>query len=39
MGLSGIKNREWAIFKCSAKQGEGVQESMEWLANVLSNQK
>lgn len=39
MGLSEIKNRQWAIFKCSAKQGDGVQEGMEWLANVLSNQK
>lgn len=39
MGLSEINDRQWAIFKCSAKKGEGVQESMEWLANVLSNQK
>ena len=39
MGLSEIKNRQWAIFKCSAKKGEGVQESMEWLANALTGQK
>jgi len=39
MGLSEIKNRQWAIFKCSAKKGEGVTEGFEWLANVLTNQK
>lgn len=37
MGLSEITNRQWAIFKCSVKQNVGVEESMEWFSNILSN--
>ena len=37
MGLSNIKNRQWAIFKCSALTGFGLNEGMEWLVNVLTS--
>ena len=31
LGLSKIKERDWAIFKCSAKTGTGLNESMDWV--------
>ena len=37
LGLHEIKNRRWAIFKCSATKGEGLWEGMEWLANGLKS--
>ncbi|KAM3143981.1 Arf GTPase arl1 [Paramecium bursaria] len=33
--LSDIKNRPWAIVKCSAFTGLGLQEGMEWIANAI----
>ena len=30
LGLAGLKNRTWAIFKTSAIKGEGLEEAMEW---------
>ncbi len=30
LGLAGLKNRTWAIFKTSATKGEGLEEAMEW---------
>jgi ADP-ribosylation factor-like protein 1 len=35
LGLSGLKNRTWAIFKTSAIKGEGLEDAMEWLVNAL----
>ena len=35
LGLAGLKNRQWAIFKTSALKGEGLWEGMEWLSNTL----
>ncbi|XP_013409662.1 ADP-ribosylation factor-like protein 1 [Lingula anatina] len=35
LGLSTIKNRKYQIFKTSAIKGEGLDESMEWLSNIL----
>eukprot|EP00126_Sphaerothecum_destruens_P007636 Sdes_comp19926_c0_seq1m12364 len=35
LGLSALKNRTWSIFKTSAKNGEGLEEAMEWLVNNL----
>jgi ADP-ribosylation factor-like protein 1 len=32
LGLSNLKNRTWAIFKTSAKQGTGLDEAMDWYA-------
>jgi len=34
--LSMLKTRPWAIYKTSAVTGEGISESMAWLADVLS---
>ncbi|KRX03342.1 P-loop containing nucleoside triphosphate hydrolase [Pseudocohnilembus persalinus] len=31
MGLTNIKNRQWALFKCSAMTGQGLNEGMEWI--------
>ena len=35
LGLHGIKNRDWAIFKTSAVRGEGLFEGLDWLSNTL----
>jgi len=36
LGLNGIKNRDWAIYKTSAKTGVGLKESLGWLVDVLA---
>lgn len=47
MGLTLIKNRQWAMYalsslnpsyKCSAVTGFGLNEGMEWMANVMKEQ-
>jgi len=35
MGLTNIKSRPWAIFKCSALTGFGLNEGMEWLVEAM----
>jgi len=35
--LHNIRDRTWTIQACSAKDGEGLQEGMEWLVNTISN--
>jgi hypothetical protein len=35
LGLSSLKSRTWAIFKTSAKQGTGLDEAMDWYADIL----
>ena len=35
LGLNGVKDRQWAIFKTSALKGEGLWEGMEWLSQQL----
>ena len=37
MGLTSVKNRNWAIFKCSALTGYGLNDGMEWLVNALKS--
>ena len=37
MGLSEIKNRQWAIFKTIAKSGKGVDDAFKWLVNIIRN--
>ncbi|KAG8189710.1 hypothetical protein JTE90_022522 [Oedothorax gibbosus] len=37
LGLDALKNRTFQIFKTSAVKGEGLEESMEWLSNMLTN--
>ncbi|CEM18646.1 unnamed protein product [Vitrella brassicaformis CCMP3155] len=38
LGLTNIRNRQWAIFQTSALKGRGIQEGLDWLVNVLANQ-
>merc|ERR1712187_371972 len=35
--LSGIGDRTWTIQACSAKEGNGLQEGMEWLVQQCNN--
>lgn len=30
LGLSHLKNRQWAIYKTSALKGEGLEEGLDW---------
>lgn len=39
LGLSKIKNRQWGIFKTSAKEGYGINEGFDWVYNALTSQK
>ena len=36
LGLSSIKNRTLSIFKCSALEGKGLFECLDWLADACS---
>ena len=36
MGLTDIKNRQWAIFKTVAKTGVGLDNAFKWLTGILS---
>jgi len=38
LGLSEIKNRDWAIFKTSAVKGDGLFEGLDWLTTSLKGQ-
>ena len=38
MGLSEIKNREWAIFKTVAKTGKGLDDAFKWLTGILKSE-
>eukprot|EP00922_Rhytidocystis_sp_ex-Travisia-forbesii_P017722 GHVS01026420.1.p1 GENE.GHVS01026420.1~~GHVS01026420.1.p1 ORF type:complete len:181 (+),score=16.29 GHVS01026420.1:347-889(+) len=38
LGLTSIRNRQWAIFQTSAVKGTGINEGLDWLTNVISNQ-
>ena len=35
LGLSLLKNRQWAIFKTSAIKGDGLYDGLDWLVNSL----
>lgn len=37
MGLSEIKNRQWAIFKTIAKTGKGLDDAFKWLVNIINS--
>lgn len=39
LGLTGIKNRDWTIFKTSAIKGEGIFEGLDWLSNCLKGKR
>lgn len=36
LGLARIKERDWAIFKCSAVTGTGLNESLDWIVEKLT---
>ena len=36
LGLNEIRERTWQILPCSAKSGEGLQESMEWIVDQIN---
>ncbi len=36
LGLFGIKERDWALFKCSALTGAGLNESIDWVMEKLA---
>jgi len=38
LGLAGLKNRQWAIFKTSAIKGDGLYDGLDWLVNTLNGQ-
>lgn len=37
--LTDFKDRQWTIFKCSAKTGDGLTEGLDWLVNQLGEKK
>jgi len=37
LGLSSMKNRQWAIYKTSAIKGVGLFEGLDWLVNILKS--
>ena len=37
MGLANSKNRQWAVYACSAKSGAGLEEGMGWLVDIINN--
>ena len=36
LGLSNIKQRDWAIFRCSGVTGKGLNEAMDWVVERLT---
>ncbi len=36
LNLHSIRDRQWQIFPCSAKTGEGIQEGMEFIISELN---
>jgi len=37
LGLSAIKERQYAIFQASALKGTGITEGVDWLVNSISS--
>ncbi|KAJ1917072.1 Arf GTPase arl1 [Mycoemilia scoparia] len=37
LGLPSIKNRQWAIYRCVATEGTGIEEGFDWVANAIKN--
>jgi len=36
LGLSNIRDRQWAIFKCSGLKGWGLEEGLDWLVTTIN---
>ncbi|KAG1473721.1 hypothetical protein G6F56_000793 [Rhizopus delemar] len=39
LGLSTLKNRQYSIYKTSAVKGEGLTEGLDWLVNIIQENK
>ena len=39
LGLDAIRERIWQILPCSAKDGDGLQEGMEWIVEQMNSDK
>ncbi len=39
LGLTNIKNRQWAIFKTCGKNGKGLDDAFKWLTNIIRQNK
>ncbi|KAI8375493.1 ADP-ribosylation factor family-domain-containing protein [Blakeslea trispora] len=39
LGLSTLKNRQYAIYRTSALKGEGLTEGLDWLVNIIQENK
>ncbi|KAG0750388.1 hypothetical protein G6F37_007264 [Rhizopus arrhizus] len=39
LGLSTLKNRQYSIYKTSALKGEGLTEGLDWLVNIIQENK
>ena len=39
LGLDAIRERIWQILPCSAKDGDGLQEGMEWIVEQMNSGK
>ncbi|KAL3899116.1 MAG: hypothetical protein SGCHY_002276 [Lobulomycetales sp.] len=39
LDLTSLRDRQWTIFKCSAKTGDGLTEGLDWLVNVITGGK
>mmetsp|Transcript_60601 Transcript_60601/g.69167 ORF Transcript_60601/g.69167 Transcript_60601/m.69167 type:complete len:182 (-) Transcript_60601:564-1109(-) len=37
LGLTSLRNREWAIFKSSALNGTGINEGLEWIVEAIQS--
>lgn len=36
LGLSNIRDRQWAMFKCSGLKGWGLEEGLDWLVTIIN---
>ncbi|RKP06787.1 ADP-ribosylation factor family-domain-containing protein [Thamnocephalis sphaerospora] len=39
LGLSALRNRTWTIYKTSAVKGQGLTEGLDWLVDIISQNK
>jgi ADP-ribosylation factor-like protein 1 len=38
LDLVGLKDRSWSIMACSAIRGDGLNEGLDWLVNVIKEE-
>jgi ADP-ribosylation factor-like protein 1 len=39
LGLDGLRNRTWTIYKTSAVKGDGLTDGLDWLVDMISQKK